>query len=294
MESQHPQLDLNDWVGRQETSVDIASVHAIVGLSAVLDSPFSIPENGVTPLFPLGHFLHFTPIARMSELGDDGHPLLGGFMPPIELPRRMWAGSKIRFEQPILAGQRLRRSTRIESITPKEGSTGKLCFVVLEHSIYADGEIALTELQTLVYREAVTIDPQRPSAQRQPRPDAAAPSDWEWLRAERPSETTLFRYSALTFNTHRIHYDLPYATGKEGYPGLVVHGPLLATYLMNAFLLKHGDVRVKSFEFSARAPLFVNELIYLVGRRVQDGLEELAVIGPDGKTTMTAHVEFES
>lgn len=287
-----PQPDLNDWVGRQESTRDVATARSVIGLSAVLDAELAVPEPGVTPLFPLGHFLQFTPTARMSELGADGHPMLGGFMPPIDLPRRMWAGSKITFAQPILTGQQLERTTRIESITPKSGSTGNLCFVVLVHEVLADGILSLTEQQTLVYREAVSIDPLAGSPQLPARPDGSAPDGWDWVRSERPTETTLFRYSALTFNTHRIHYDLPYATDIEGYPGLVVHGPLLATYLMNAFMLEHTGVAVKSFEFSARAPLFVNELVHLVGRAFGDGGEELAVIGPDGKPTMTARIEF--
>ena len=291
-DSQPPQPDLDAWVGREESTADVASVRSVVGLSAVLDTEPVTTEPGVTPLFPLGHFLQFTPTARMSELGADGHPLLGGFMPPIDLPRRMWAGSKITFAQPILTGQQLERTTRIDSITPKSGSTGNLCFVVLAHEVLADGVLALTEHQTLVYREAVTVDPLAGSPQRPPRLDGGAPDGWDWVREERPTETTLFRYSALTFNTHRIHYDLPYATEVEGYPGLVVHGPLLATYLMNAFMLEHDGVEVKSFEFSARAPLFVNELVHLVGRAVGDGVEELAMIGPDEKPTVTARIEF--
>lgn len=287
-----PQPDLNDWVGRQESTGDVATARSVIGLSAVLDADLAFPEHGVTPLFPLGHFLQFTPTARMSELGADGHPILGGFMPPIDLPRRMWAGSKITFAQPILTGQQLERTTRIESITPKSGSTGNLCFVVLVHEVHADGILALTEQQTLVYREAVSIDPLAGSPQLPARPDSSAPDGWDWVRSERPTETTLFRYSALTFNTHRIHYDLPYATDVEGYPGLVVHGPLLATYLMNAFMLEHTGVAVKSFEFSARAPLFANELVHLVGRKTGEGVEELAVVGPTGKPTMTARVEF--
>lgn len=292
MDSLPPQPDLNDWIGRQESTRDVATARSVISLSAVLDADLATPELGVTPLFPLGHFLQFTPTARMSELGADGHPILGGFMPPINLPRRMWAGSKITFAQPILTGQQLERTTRIESITPKSGTTGDLCFVVLAHDVLADGILALTEHQTLVYREAATVDPAAGSPQLPARPDSEAPKGWDWVRSERPIETTLFRYSALTFNSHRIHYDLPYATEIEGYPGLVVHGPLLATYLMNAFLLEHSGAAVKSFEFSARAPLFVNELVHLVGRKISVGVEELAVIGPNGKPTMTARIEF--
>ena len=288
-----PHPDLSNWVGRQETSMDIASAQAALRLSAVLDTAPAPTGASDAPLFPLGHFLNFNPTARMSELGVDGHPLLGDFMPPIDLPRRMWAGSKIDFATPIFAGQQLKRTTTIESVTPKTGSSGRLCFVVLLHQIHSEGKLAITERQTLVYREASEIDPAAPSPQKPARPDVEAPLEWDWVRSERPTETTLFRYSALTFNTHRIHYDLPYATEVEGYPGLVVHGPLLATYLMNAFLINHPGASPKSFEFSARAPLFAGELIHLVGRSVGIGVEELAVVGPSGSPSLTARIEFD-
>lgn len=291
-ESTPPEIDLSAWVGRSEQLVDIASRSAVIGLGAVLDQPVESREADTARLFPLGHWLQFTPTAPMSELGQDGHPRLGAFMPPLDLPRRMWAGSKIEYRSPITVGQRLERTTTIESISPKNGSSGRLCFVVLRHDITADGAPALTDRQTIVYREAVEVDPAAPSPQRPPRADTAAPTDWDWVLSERPVETTLFRYSALTFNTHRIHYDLPYTTGVEGYPGLVVHGPLLATYIVHSFLRQHPGAELTSFEFSARAPIFAREQIHIVGRADGEGAEELAVISPDGKPAVTARIEY--
>jgi 3-methylfumaryl-CoA hydratase len=287
-----PALDHAAWVGRSETLEDIASRSAAIGLGAVLDAPLDASETDTARLFPLGHWLQFTPSAPMSELGADGHPRLGGFMPPLPLPRRMWAGSRIAFHAPVSVGQRLRKTTTIESITPKTGSTGSLCFVVLRHEVEADGAPALVEHQTIVYREAVAVDPSTPSPARPPRADGTAPDGWDWTRALRPDEVTLFRYSALTFNTHRIHYDRPYATEVEGYPGLVVHGPLSATYIVDSFLRQHPGSELSAFEFSARAPIFAGELIHVVGRADGVGAEELAVIGPDGKPAISARVEY--
>jgi 3-methylfumaryl-CoA hydratase len=283
--------DYADWVGRSEAVGDIASRSAAVGLGAVLDRPLDPATVDSATLFPLGHWLQFTPTAPMSELGVDGHPRLGGFMPPLDLPRRMWAGSKIVFHAPITVGQRLERVTTIESITPKKGSSGQLCFVVLRHDVSADDALALVEHQTIVYREAVEIDPSAPSPRRPPREDTAVPDGWEWSRTRRPSEATLFRYSALTFNTHRIHYDLPYATEVEGYPGLVVHGPLSATYLLDSFLDEHPGAEVTAFDFSARSPVFVNEQVHVVGRSDGPGAQELQVIAPGGATAVTARIE---
>ena len=282
--------DLSAWVGRSETLHDVASRSAAIGLGAVLDRPLDPATADTATLAPLGHWLQFTPTAPMSELGADGHPRLGGFMPPLDLPRRMWAGSEIEYRSPITVGQRLERTTTIESITPKQGSSGRLCFVVLRHDVSADGELSLTDRQTIVYREAVEPGADAAPAQREPRPDAPAPEGWDWVRAHRPNEATLFRYSALTFNTHRIHYDLRYTTEVERYPGLVVHGPLLATHIVDDFLDARPDAGVAAFSFSARAPLFVGEQFHVAGRTRDDGSEELAVINPDGAVSITAKI----
>ena len=287
-------LDFEAWVGRSESVEDIASGSAALGLSSVLDTPRDQgnSDSGTAALFPLGHWLQFNPTAPMSDLGPDGHPKLGGFMPPLPLPRRMWAGSNISFYEPIVIGQRLRKTTTIESITPKTGSTGQLCFVSLRHVITADEELALVEHQNIVYREAPPVDPNAPSPSQPPRQSGLAPGGWDWTGALRPNEITLFRYSALTFNSHRIHYDHPYATRVEGYPGLVVHGPLLATYIVDAFLRRHQGATITSFEFSARSPIFAGEQIYVTGRADGDGAEELAVIGPDGRPAVIARIEY--
>lgn len=284
--------DLADWIGRTETSEDVASRRAVARLAATLDQPLATDDLDDARLSPTGHWLQFTPSTRHSELGDDGHPRLGGFMPPLDLPRRMWAGSAIEYFSPIRVGQGLRRTTTIESITPKEGASGRLCFVVLRHDILADGVHALTDRHTIVYREAVTVDAAAGSPRRPPRTGSPAPEGWEWSATYSPDERTLFRYSALTFNSHRIHYDLPYATEVEGYPGLVVHGPLLATYVVSSFRQQHPDAEIARFAFTARSPVFAGEQLHVVGNSTGSGTEELAVIAPGGQTAITARIEF--
>jgi len=288
-----------EGTSRIETVVDVATRSAAVGLGALLDRPMDPGPEGApaTPLFPLDHWLRFAPSTPMSELGADGHPRREGLRAASGLPRRMWAGSSIEFHRPVFVGQALTRVTTTESIVPKQGSTGRLCFVTLRHEVSADGGLALVERQTLVYREAE----EKATTASGPRPDAPPPEGWEWSRQVRPGEVALFRYSALTFNAHRIHYDLAYATGVEGYPGLVVHGPLMATLLLDAFLRAHPGAAPLSFSFTARSPVFANELLHLCGRpaargktagREASGVQELAVVGPGGRTIVTGHVAY--
>lgn len=279
------ETNLQDWVGRTATATETADGERDARLATLLG------HNGdwAAPLFPLGHWLHFSEDdVPMSDLGTDGHTALGGFMPSVPLPRRMWAGSDLTFHAPILPGQTMERTTTIESITEKTGSTGPLCFVVLRHEITADGKPATTDRHTIVYREA-TSAPEGSSA-KPPRTDSPAPEGWDWTRSVRPNEVMLFRYSALTFNSHRIHYDHPYVTEVEGYPGLVTHGPLTATLLLDAFMSTHPEAAVTGYRFTAKSPLFANEQIHLVGRETEPGVHELQAIAPGGKTAIAAAV----
>ncbi|MGR6090409.1 FAS1-like dehydratase domain-containing protein [Brevibacterium sp. CSND-B09] len=279
------ETNLQDWVGRSATVTETADGERAARLATLLGRD----GDKAAPLFPLGHWLHFSEDdVPMSELGADGHAALGGFMPPVPLPRRMWAGSDLTFHTPILPGQAIERTTTIESITEKTGSTGPLCFVVLRHEITADGKPATTDRHTIVYREATTAP--EGSAAKLPREDSPAPEAWDWTRSVRPNEVTLFRYSALTFNSHRIHYDAPYVTEIEGYPGLVTHGPLTATLLLDAFMSTHPEAAVTGYRFTAKSPLFANEQIHLVGRETEPGSHELKAIAPGGKTAIAATV----
>lgn len=281
-------VNLQDWVGRTSTVEEVASGERASRLASLLGRQ----GDETDPLFPLGHWLHFSEDdVPMSELGTDGHVRLGGFMPPVDLPRRMWAGSELAFHAPIMPGQTMSRTTTIESVTEKSGSTGPLCFVVLRHEISADGVLATTDRHTIVYREAASV-PEGSGAQA-PRADSAVPAGWDWSKSVRPDEVMLFRYSALTFNSHRIHYDYPYVTEVEGYPGLVTHGPLTATLLLDAFMTHHPEASVVGYRFTAKSPLFANEQIHLVGRQTEGGVHELQAIAPDGKVAIAATVTTE-
>ena len=216
---------LRSWIGRSETQVDVAAAVPPRALAATLDRDDPPSQPGAA-LPPCWHWLYFLPLARQSQIGADGHPQRGGFLPPVPLPRRMWAGSRIGLHAPLRLGQALSRTSRIGDVRLKQGKTGPLVFVSVHHEIHADGVLAVDEQQDIVYREA-------PPPGEAPPAGLPAPADAQWMRRIEPDAVLLFRYSALTFNGHRIHYDRRYATGVEGYPGLVVHGPLIATLLLD-------------------------------------------------------------
>jgi 3-methylfumaryl-CoA hydratase len=239
---------LEEWVGKTETRVDVVSPTPIAALSATLDRDDRPPSTG-DPLPPAWHWLFFLPLHRQSELGKDGHPERGGFLPPVPLPRRMWAGSRMEFHQLLRVGDTITRTSRIASVKHKEGRSGPLVFVLVRHEIANPVGLAITEEHDIVYRGQG-----RPS-ERAPEP-AAAPAEAAWERTICPADVLLFRYSALTFNGHRIHYDRRYATEVEGYPGLVVHGPLIATLLLDLLRRNMPEAPVARFDFRAVSPLF--------------------------------------
>lgn len=270
------------WVGRSESREDILTPGLLARFKATLDKPL---EDDMAPQGL--HWCLCLPDAPTSLLGPDGHPIRdespASFLPPIPLPRRMWASSAVEFLGPMSAGDVIRRVSTIEKITEKSGGSGSLVFVDVAHETQANGRIVVQERQTIVYREASTA----PAA---PRPaDCAQPpiSGWNWHRTLTPSGPLLFRYSALTFNSHRIHYDLPYAQDAEGYRGLVVHGPLMASLLLDLAARHLGPNRLTRFAFRGQSPAFAGEPLYLVGK--QDGPTiHLAALGGDGRTVMSA------
>jgi 3-methylfumaryl-CoA hydratase len=238
---------LRSWIGKQEILLDQVTRFPVAALSATLDRDDPVPQHG-DELPPLWHWLFFLPTARQSALGPDGHPARGGFLPPVPLPRRMWAGGRFMFHQPLHVGETITRVSTVQDVTVKHGRNGPLCFVLVRHDISGDGGLALVEEHDIVYR-----DPPGPGeAPAAPKPARAGDA---WRRDIQPTDPLLFRYSALTFNSHRIHYDRRYVTGIEGYPGLVVHGPLIATLLMD-LLRRNADRPVTSFRFRAVSPLF--------------------------------------
>jgi 3-methylfumaryl-CoA hydratase len=241
-------MNLKDWVGRSETVDDLIAPNAYAALSATLDRDAARPAPA-TPLPALWHWLYFLPVARRSEIGPDGHPKRGGFLPPVALPRRMWAGSQLEFHRPLRVGDNATRTSTIQSVEEKSGRSGSLIFVKVRHVVRANGEDCITEYHDIVYREAPKPGDPVP-------PPKAAPRSSAWEKRWVPDDVLLFRYSAVTFNGHRIHYDRRYVTEVEGYPGLIVHGPLIATLLLDLLRWQRPDARVAKFEFRAVRPLF--------------------------------------
>ena len=257
--------ELNSWIGRSETLRDTVGPTPVVALTATLDHPATPVDTG-TALPPLWHWLYFLPMHRQSEIGPDGHAKRGGFLPPVPLPRRMWAGSQFEFRAPIRVGDRVTRTSTIADVTSKEGRTGRLVFVKVRHELRCNdaSEPALVEFHDIVYREAQGPNDAAP-------PPHAAPTDAAWQRSIVPDDVLLFRYSALTFNGHRIHYDRRYVTEVEGYPGLIVHGPLIATLLLDLLRRERPDAEVASFRFKAVRPTFDLHPFSVKGQPQADG-----------------------
>ncbi len=270
---------LKTWVGRTEEQSDVAAPAPLAGLAALLDHvhpPW--PEH---ELPPLAHWLYFLPRARQSDIDADGHPKRGGFLPPAPLPRRMWAGSRIEFRGPIAIGAAMVRRSSILSVEAKSGASGDMVFVTVRHEISGDAAPAIVEEQDIVYRQA----PKPEASGGAPLAPAAERRESEWTRTVTPDPVQLFRYSALTFNGHRIHYDRDYCRGVEGYPGLVVHGPYTATLLVDHFLRRRPQASIATLQFRARRPLFDTAAFDLCGAMRESGAS-LWARGPHGETAM--------
>ena len=269
---------LKDWVGKSRQSQDTITGGPLAGLAAMLDRDGTPPAKGA-PIAPLGHWFFCLPHVPQGALGPDGLQLRDDFSPPVPLPRRMWAGGRIRFHHPLRVGDEVTQETTIASMTAKNGRNGALVFVTTRHEVSNAAGLAVTEEIDGVYREEAKAD----APVREP---VMAPRDEEFRREVTMNEARLFRYSAITFNAHRIHYDRPYATGVEGYPGLVVHGPLIATLLADLFRQEFPDARLDSFEFKAMSPLFDIQPFDICGKREGAGAVALWARGPDGALAM--------
>jgi 3-methylfumaryl-CoA hydratase len=258
-------MNLQDWTGRSETAEDVVTAAPYAALSATLDHDPARPAPG-TLLPPLWHWLYFLPMPRQSEIGPDGHAKRGGFLPPVPLPRRMWAGSQFRFQSSLKVGDALKRVSTIEKVSEKTGRTGALVFVRVRHEVHANGAAtpALIEHHDIVYREAAKPGDPAPVP-------VASPADAAWEKKWVPDDVLLFRYSALTFNGHRIHYDRRYVTEVEGYPGLLVHGPLIATLLMDLLRERMPAAQVATFEFRALRTIFDLNHFFVCGAPGADG-----------------------
>ena len=279
---------LRTWIGKTETQTDNATPTPVQALSATLDRDDPVPQPG--DAIPAGwHWLYFLPLHRQSEIGPDGHPRRGGFLPPIPLPRRMWAGSRLEFMRPLVVGSAITRHSRIADVSAKQGRSGPLVFVRVRHEVSDAVGLCLVDEQDLVYRD---LSPSAEAAT--PVPAAGAPDAATWTRTVHPDDVLLFRYSALTFNGHRIHYDRRYVTEVEGYPGLVVHGPLIATLLLDLLRRHRPDATLSAFRFRAVAPLFDTAPFQLCGRAADDGREvHLWAQDGNGRLAMDATAQLD-
>ncbi len=276
---------LESWIGRSEVVHDVVTLAPLRALSATLDRSDAPMDMG-DEVPPCWHWLYFLPLHKQSDLGPDGHAKRGGFLPPVPLPRRMWAGSQMRFLQAIRAGQNISRTSTIAEVRQKDGRTGPLVFVKVRHDIRAEGQLAIEEFHDIVYRDLP--QPGEPAAASQPTPTNAS-----WVREIRPDDVLLFRYSALTFNGHRIHYDRRYVTKVEGYPGLIVHGPLIATLLLDLLRRELPLARVRSFSFKALRPIFDIAPFQVCGRLEADKRAWLWATSSEGKVAIDAVAELE-
>lgn len=296
---------LKQWTGRSETVQDVLHAKPLVLFSATLDRQDPPPKIG-DEIPPFWHGLYFLTATRQSELGTDGHPPRGGFLPPVPLPRRMFAGAQVDFVRPLHVGQAVERCSTILGVSQKQGRSGEMVFLQLQHEIRDASGVCVVETQDIVYRDEPTagaeakINPAGAAGLSathavSPAPtfskDASAAKEAQWSHTLTPDPVLLFRYSALTFIGHRIHYDYPYATEVEGYPGLVVHGPLQATLLLELLRCALPHCVPRRFVFRAVSPLFCTGAFRVCG--APQGVDQYSLWIEDqhGRITMQATVE---
>ncbi len=279
-----PHAPYADWIGSKEDRAETIAPVAVEAVLAMLDDGDSRIGPG-DALPPPWQWFHFLPRVPQSRIGPDGHPQRGGFLPPVALPRRMFAGGRLTVHAPLIVGREATRTGTVLNVSEKTGASGALVFVTVGYDFHQDGRLCLSEEQDIVYREPGAAVPAPVPTPLPELPGGA------WSRIVTPDPVLLFRFSALTFNAHRIHYDRPYAMNEEGYPGLVVHGPLTAVLLMD-LVRRHAGRPVRAFSFRARAPLF-DLAPFRVSGVPEDGTVALEAHGPDGKAAMTATAELE-
>lgn len=273
---------LRQWIGREESLDDTLPLGPANLMEMTLDRQPVLGAGDVLP--PLWHWLYFLRSAPLSALGRDGHPAKGGFLPPVVLPRRMWAGGRFGFSGDLHIGAQVNKRSVIKDVALKTGRSGALCFVTVRHEVGSDDRLAFWEEHDIVYRED-------PAPDAKPRLTPEIGNDWTTRETITPSEVMLFRYSALTFNGHRIHYDRDYARDVEGHAGLVVHGPLIATMLLDLAQRMHGGARPKTFEFRAASPLF-DTAPFTLNARQEESAVALAAATPQGRLAMQATATF--
>jgi 3-methylfumaryl-CoA hydratase len=267
---------LRQWIGRADVASDVVTAQLVRGLRATLFMEIGAPKPGDAAPFTT-HWCLAQPVYPMSELGPDGHPTRGGFLPPVPLPRRMWAGGELEFFEPLRVGDETTRTSRISDVTMKTGSTGVLCFVSVEHVVTTPRGTAIRERQDIVYRDVSTAAaPSKP---------APAPPVAKHRENHMADPVLLFRYSALTFNGHRIHYDRDYVTKVEGYPGLIFHGPMQAAFIVELAAKLHGGTAPKKFVYRGVQPLFEGSEFSVNANDTDSGME-LWTANSAGQPTM--------
>jgi 3-methylfumaryl-CoA hydratase len=280
---------LKEWIGRTETVEDRATRLPVHGYAALRDRP-EVPKEG-DPIGPMGHWFFFKPVARASEIGPDGHPRRGGFMPPVPLPRRMFGGARTTYHKDLRIGEKMKKVQSITNVDIKDGRTGTLVICTVMNAFHGESGLALEEEHDIVYRDNPPADAK--DSRGNSGKTNAAPTDHEWIKEIAPDPVMLFRYSAITFNGHRIHYDRKYVTEVEGYPGLIVHGPLTAGLLLDVAVDNNLGRRLAGFRFQARAPLFDVAPFKVAGKPTDDGKSvSLWSVTPEGNIGTLATATF--
>lgn len=270
-------MNYSEWIGKTQEQEDTVTRADVDRFCATLDL---LPSQTTAPAGY--HWCLCLPDTDTSQLGSDGHPPKGRFIPPIELPRRMWAATEVEFLAPLSIGANIVRHSHIAAVNEKTGKTGELVFVEIDHETFVGDVLSIKERQTIVYREAAATPMQLPKV------DAGMPEGWDIVEVCNPTSSLLFRYSSLTFNSHRIHYDLPYTKAQELYPELVVQAPLMATQALQ-LAEKYGQI--DWFSFKGLSPAFCNQPLYLVANLNKSG-GEICTVGGDGRTCLRAKVKF--
>jgi len=276
-------INLQDWLGKTEEIQDRIYATPAKALALTLDyKDFEAIEGNALP--EIWYWLYFLPIVPMSEVGQDGHPKRGGFLPPITLERRMWASGSLTFHHDLVIGEEIRKTSEIVKISEKEGKAGKLVFVTVKHLIQSAGRIAVQEEQNIVYLHM-------PKSFVEPKPNPI-PDDLDWNEVYPVDPVLLFRFSALTFNGHRIHYDWKYATEVEKYPGLVVQGPLQALLLLESAKNHNPGRKPANFDFRAIRPIFAFDELHICGKSNPDGSQDIYTANADGNIGMQATITW--
>ncbi|PKD43327.1 FAS1-like dehydratase domain-containing protein [Rhodohalobacter barkolensis] len=277
-------MNVNEWIGNTFDISDSMAPEQFQKFEALMNGgPDSVGEGLEIP--PCGHWIYFNPPIPQADLGINGHERNSDFLPPIDLPRRMWAGGTLKFKKPLKTGIPADKKSTITKIEEKDGKTGRLCFVTIRHQVSSSGAVAIDEEQTLVYRE---------DSEKGAHPIRTKPLDIDpdWRKSTKPDSVQLFRYSALTFNSHRIHYDQDYAREMEGYPNVIVHAPFLVLLMLDAFKSKADGKVISKIQYENLGPVYLGEQITICGKSVDNTKSSLRIHGPEGKLAMKAEIDW--